>query len=442
MLGIFSKWLDRPASFARHLDAGTEAYRQGNANVSIQHFRKCLEISPDRWEIVHRLAAVQADIVGDIDESVRLLRYARRLRNRLHNPPEGPPPYCFLQSPWGGDIAGIAAMEHVIKREILQGRDPKNIILYAPQHKQAPRNPLLDKMAAHVSIVTDENELPLPLHAMLSVLEDDVLCESLDGLHKQTWHAAADIVHAWENSRRGPLLNFSEDERTTGAAHLRKLGVPDDAWFVCVRENTADLGTYAPALDAVTRRGGWVVCLNRSNDAPRAAIPRVVHCAAQSHSPGEPEVFLLGACRFFIGGAGDHALVPPLFGVPRVLIDWTPAGRRPLNSTDLYIPTLYNAGSPRRLLAFSEMMAPPLGQAVRYEHARELDLAAVPNTADEICEAVEEMLDRFDGARRDGERDEALQAAFDAVAETNRCFGAARIGRVFLRRHSSLLMNV
>src|SRR4051812_27202669 len=306
MLGIFSKWLDRPASFARHLDAGTEAYRQGNANVSIQHFRKCLEISPDRWEIVHRLAAVQADIVGDIDESVRLLRCARRLRNRLHNPPEGPPPYCFLQSPWGGDIAGIAAMEHVIKREILQGRDPKNIILYAPQHKQAPRNALLDKMAAHVSIVTDENELPLPLHAMLSVLEDDVLCESLDGLHKQAWHAAADIAHAWENSRRGPLLNFSEDERTTGAAHLRKLGVPDDAWFVCVRENTADLGTYAPALDAVTRRGGWVVCLNRSNDAPRAAIPRVVHCAAQSHSLGEPEVFLLGACRFFIGGASDH----------------------------------------------------------------------------------------------------------------------------------------
>jgi putative glycosyltransferase (TIGR04372 family) len=442
VLGIFSRRADPRAGFARHFDAGVEAHLRGNAELSIEHFRECLEISPERWDLFQHMAAVHSDITGDIEESVRLLRYARRLRRRLLSPPGGPPPYCFLQAPWGSDVAGIASIEGVVKRELLQGGDSKKIVLYAPERHSTPSHALLDKMAAYITVVTNEGELPRPLDAMLSVLDDYSLCKSIDGLYKHAWHACAEITRAWETSGRGALLSFSQQELHRGSAYLRKLGVPENAWFVCLHQGPQDIAPYTSGVQLVTQRGGWVVRLGGSNDAPRPTMPRVVDHALQPDMGADLDIWLLGACRFFIGSQSELASVPPLFGTPCVLINWSPAGRRPLSSRDVYIPKLYNAGSPRRLLTFGEIMAPPLGHASRYEHAPALELAPVANTADEIREVVEEMLERFDGTPRYSEHDEVLQSAFDAVAQSNVCFGGARAGRGFLRRHSWLLLNV
>jgi len=69
-------------------------------------------------------------------------------------------------------------------------------------------------------------------------------------------------------------------------------------------------------------------------------------------------------------------------------------------------------------------------------------LVSVPNTPEEIREVVSEMLDRLDGNLSYTEADEALQSAFDAVAETNLSIGNARAGRDFLRRNSRLLVGL
>jgi putative glycosyltransferase (TIGR04372 family) len=151
------------------------------------------------------------------------------------------------------------------------------------------------------------------------------------------------------------------------------------------------------------------------------------------------DVYLLGACRFFIGTSSGPAYVPPLFGVPCVLTNWSPAGQRPFNGRDIYIPKLYRAGHPARPLSFAEIMAPPIGYAPRYVHAEELGVAPVPNTSEEVREAVSEMLNRLDGTLSYTEMDDALQSAFEVVAETNLSIGNARIGSAFLRRHSHLL---
>jgi len=148
---------------------------------------------------------------------------------------------------------------------------------------------------------------------------------------------------------------------------------------------------------------------------------------------------LLGSCRFLIGTSSGPAYVPPLFGIPCVLTNWSPTGQRPFNGRDIYIPKLYRAGFPPRPLSFAEMMAPPVGYALHYAHADELALTQEPNTPEEIHEVISEMLDRFDGTLSYTEKDEALQSAFDAVAETNLCIGNARLGRAFLQRYRYLL---
>lgn len=404
------------------------------------------------------MSIVYSQLVGDIDESLRLLRYARRLRQRHYTPQEGRISYCFLEFMWAAQIGHIANMEHLIKREILLGRDPKKLILYFPRALKPANQALLDKMETYITVVREESQLPYPRQTMLSVLEDYYLCESLDGLTKHWWHASAEIFRAWETAGRDPLLRLAEPELRRGRDCLRELGVPRDAWFVClhVRESgfkrelgydavegilSADIRSYLPAIDAVVERGGWVVRLGDSQMQPLPHIPNVVDYAHSIAKSDWMDVYLLGACRFFIGTSSGPAYVPPLFGIPCVLTNWVPTGQRPFNSRDIYIPKLYRGSSPKRLLGFAEIMAPPIGYAPRYTHAEELDLSVIPNAPDEIAAVVIEVLDRFEGRLSYTEYDEALQSAFNVIADSNLCIGNARAGRAFLRQHSKLLTH-
>jgi putative glycosyltransferase (TIGR04372 family) len=396
--------------------------------------------------------------LGDLQEALRLLRFARRLRQRLFKAQEGSSRYRLLWAMWGLQIGHIANMEHLIKRELLLGRDPKNMVLYLPESLKPANESLLEKMGTYITIVRKEEELPFPEKVMLSNLEEYFLTESVDGLTKHWWHASPEIFAQWEKSGRSPLLTLSDLDIHKGRACLRELGIPDNAWFVCLhaRESAfkqeqgynaieavlnADIETYLPAIREVTKRGGWVIRVGDPKMRPLQSLPQTIDYARSSAKSDWMDVFLLGSCRFFIGTSSGPAYVPPLFGIPCVLTNWVPTGQRPFNSRDIYIPKLYQAGSPRRPLSFAQMMAPPIGYAPRYVHAEALGLITVPNTAEEICEVVSEMLDRLDCRLSYAQSDDALQAAFDAVAETNLCIGNARIGRNFIQRHQKLLLQ-
>ncbi len=441
-----------------HFNEAVRHYRSADASRSIRHFEECAKIIPQNWGHWHHLSIVYSQLIGDIYESLRLLRYARHLRERHYTPREGKISYRFLEFMWAAQIGHIANMEHLIKREILWGRDPKRLVLYFPESLKAANHALLEKLGAYITIVRNEAELPHPREAMLSVLEEYYLCESLDGLTKHWWHASSEMFQAWERAGHAPLLKLTDAEISRGQDGLRKLGVPDGAWFAClhVRESTfkqdqgynavegvlsADIRSYLPAIKAITDRGGWVVRVGDPKMQPLPPTPHTVDYAHSGLKSDWMDVFLLGACRFFIGTSSGPAYVPPLFGIPCVLTNWVPTGQRPFNGRDIYIPKLYDSGFPARRLRFAEMMAPPVGYAPSYTHARELGLNAIPNTSEEIRDVVTEMLDRVEGKLCYSERDEALQAAFDVTAETNFCIGNARVGRAFLARHIKLLVD-
>ena len=449
---------DKNALFQWHFEEASRHYKDANAEQAIRHFRECVNVRPDDWRTWIHLAIVNSQLIGDLDETVRLLRYARRLREQLYSPASGTMSCRYLHSMWAAQIGHIANIEHLVKREILLGRDPKNLILHHPLTQQPGNSALLEKMGAYISIVRDDEDLPYPQEAMLSVLEDYYLTESLDGIAKHWWHASAEIFRAWENEQRAPLLALSEEEMVDGHACLRALGMPDSGWFAClhVREGgfkraqghnaidrslNAEVAAYLPAIRAITERGGWVVRIGDSSMQPLPTMPRLIDYAHSEMKSEWMDVFLLGACRLYVGTSSGPAYVPPLFGVPCVLTNWAPTGQRPFNARDIYTPKLYKAGSPPKELSLAEIMAPPVGHALRYAHADEIGLTQEPNTPEEIREVVIEMLDGLDGTLIYTDWDEALQSAFDTVAEANSCIGNARVGRRFLWRHSDLLIG-
>jgi putative glycosyltransferase (TIGR04372 family) len=446
---------DHPDPHSWNYTEAHAAAGDANADLALYHLEQCRKIIPREWFVPFTIAQIHLNIVGDIHEAIRMFKYARRMRERINTPEEGKPPYRFLDSFWGAAIGHIANMEHLIKREILLNRDPKKLILLSPE---TPANrALLDKMGAYITVAKSEAELPLPREILLSVLEDYYVCESIDGLTKHWWHASPEIFGAWENAGRAPLLTLTDEERTRGRAALRSVGIADNAWFVClhVRESgfklhqgltkiefglNADIATYLPAVREVVGRGGRVV---RIGDPSMNPLPQMLGVFDYALSPLKSDwmdVFLLATCRFFIGTSSGPAYIPPLFGIPCALTNWFPIGSRPFNDRDVYIPKLLQIASPSRVLRLEDMVAPPLGWAAQYQHAQEINLSAIPNTPDEIRELVIELLDRLDGKLSCSEEDRSLQKTFDAVAEANFCYGNARIGRDFLRRHKELLV--
>jgi putative glycosyltransferase (TIGR04372 family) len=446
------------AKHSWHFEHAYFAYQKLDVDRALHHFQAAIEIKPQDWSARQIVALIHMQLLGDLQEALRIFRHARRWRERHLTPASGPLPYRFLDTFWACQIGHIANIEHLIKREILLGRDPKKLLLYLPENQKPANRALLNKLAAYITIIDEEAKLPYPRETMLSVMEEYFVCESIDGIVKHWWHASPEIFRSWEQGEHPPLLALTENEINEGRACLRQLGMPENAWFVCfhVRDNSfkrdqgfgsvesglnAHVETYLPAMQRVVERGGWVV---RIGDRAMPPIPRMqgtIDYARSSLKSDWMDVFLLGACRFFVGTSSGPAYVPPLFGKPCVLTNWWPTGQRPFNARDLYILKLLRKGASARPLSFAETVAPPIGYALGYVHAKSLQLTSVPNTGEEIREVVSEMLDRLDGTLSYTEKDEALQSAFDAVAETNLCFGNARVGRAFLQQHHQLLTD-
>src|SRR5262249_48981936 len=83
------------------------------------------------------------------------------------------------------------------------------------------------------------------------------------------------IQEAWEIDGRGPLLQLTNADREFGREQLRRMGLPDDAWFVCLHvrsagyhkewqnphqaHRNANVRSYLSAIEEIVRRGGWVI---------------------------------------------------------------------------------------------------------------------------------------------------------------------------------------
>jgi hypothetical protein len=427
---------------SRRFEEAEAQYRSANAELAIQYFYEFLNAHPEDVATLERLALVYAELVGDIEECLRLRRYARRLRQG-RRARTGISPCRLLSSDWASEIGRIASIGTLIERELLAGRDPKNILLDISG--QPPANStLLDKIGAYITIATRNEQLPCSRDELSFALEDDMLWESVDGLTKHWWHASSEVARAWETARHAPLLSLTEREITKGSDCVRQLGIPDGAWFVCLQATEGSgqaFHIYEPAVRAITERGGWVITLDDAPAVQSRSLAQTVHYGKSSLRSDWLDIFLLARCRFFAGTSSGLSSVPPLFGTPRVLVNCAPGGKRPFHGSDIYLPLLYQAGTLPHPLSFAEIMAPPIGYASRYVHAQSIGLTPVPNSAEDVLAAVTEMLDRLDGKLSYSGDDEILQSAFDAVAETNVCIGNARIGRAFLRRHSNLLWS-
>lgn len=255
---------------------------------------------------------------------------------------------------------------------------------------------------------------------------------------------------------REPQLSLTDQDQAWSKTALRDLGMPDDAWFVCVhvREagfSPADEAAHAhrngdphavlPAIAEIVKRGGWCVRMGDPSMSRLSGIPRLIDYAHHPLRSPRLDIVLCAQARFFLGNSSGLALVSSVFGVPSVLVNMIPLSALAVLPGDLSIQKLLCDDRDGRLLRFDEILTSPAGDFRYAKLYSDADLVPVENAAEDILAVVCEMLDRIEGRFEEAPEDQVLQEKFMKLLRPGHyAYGtAARVGAAFLRRHAHLL---
>lgn len=266
---------------------------------------------------------------------------------------------------------------------------------------------------------------------------------------------AYEIQSKWNG--RPPLLSLTEMHRERGREALRGMGLPDDAWFVCLhaREGgyspvdehhhsyrNVEISTYDRAIEDIVARGGWCIRMGDTSMRPMKEAPGVVDYALSEFRSDWLDIFLCASCRFFLGNNSGLFNVAGVFGRMSVLTNTVPivCGYSPFPS-DLSIPKDMILNGKR--MTVRQCFSPEVGQFRLTPDFESAGISFVDNTTEQISALVREAFGRLDGTVTYTLEDELLQECMrDLIRPGQYCWQASsRIGRDYLRSRAHELLD-
>lgn len=219
----------------------------------------------------------------------------------------------------------------------------------------------------------------------------------------------------------GTQISFTAEEKKKGDDFLKKVGLGENDWYVCIyaRDNeftlslpggknwfsqatirNADIQTYLKAVKAITDQGGFVFRMGSIVEKKLTyENPKFIDYATLYRNDFL-DVFLTAHAKFFIGTAGGATDLAILFDVPVLGVNYIQIGVSPPAKNAIFIPkriiNISNQQDVPLALQLNEFEKLPISAETDiHAHMKTLNWKIVDNTADEICEATKEMLDRL-----------------------------------------------
>ena len=424
---------------------------------------------PVAREVVARLAplipdteAVQNDLgfilhaSGDPEGAGRAFgRAAALLEERVALHPLASTGLRIIHPGWlvGSLGEAVSRLGMIAKLRTLGMMAPWRLVLPAPREKIV-NEPLLDLFSPYVTLVK-EGDLLDKFQALAPDLALDTSSLPLvDGRFLYVHSAWRESERAWTDAGRGPLLTLPPDRIAAGRARLADAGLPEDAWFAAlhVRDpgfhgagegrrrldlaaRDADLLTYLPAIERVTARGGWVVRLGGPAALALPPMPKMLDYAHSDIRSPELDVVLLASARLMIGTLSGPAHVASCFATPTIHTNGFPSNLVP-TARDIWVPKLYRERASGRILSLAESISAPFRGEIRGSGFDDHGIDLLDNTAGDIAEATDEMLDRLEG--RGPTDDPAVSEVF---RRTDNIY-IAPISARFLARHRTALLGL
>jgi putative glycosyltransferase (TIGR04372 family) len=371
--------------------------------------------------------------------------------------------YLVLDRLWIVNFGHASQVDYVVKLAALEGRDPKDTILYFPADMAVANRFLIEQWAPHVRMVTTAQDLPFPeksleFHALNFFVPDVGKGKAL-----YLWELAAQTHRLWHAQGRQPLLRLAPDVVAQGWDALASVGVPRDAWFVGLHVRSpgyhshhrdlhyvlnSEIADYLPAISEIADRGGWVIRMGDPSMPALAELPNVFDYCHSEIRCDWLDVFFAASCRFFIGTPSGVCYAPQAYGVPCVLTNWWPPTQRPWHPGDIFVPKRHHRITTGGFLSLEESLREPFGYCNSLDHLRRAYGIAVKDCdPDDIRAAVIEMMERIDATAHYTDADLALRARAEKIYasvamelyDSAGAFGAAALARDFLRRNPSFV---
>ena len=269
-------------------------------------------------------------------------------------------------------------------------------------------------------------------------------------------HAANKIQKEWERQHRTPLLSFTKEERKFNEKTLELLGLPKNAWYVCihVREGgfhknwnslypsmrDAVISDYFSSIDAIVKNGGWVI---RMGDPTMTPLPKNMPCVVDyAHSKfrnPKADILLTLGCKFFLGTNSGFATIPAIFGVQCVFSNWLPIGLPLWSSQDLMIPKLFWDQERKRLLTFDEIFSTGLAFIQNWADLPKGSTLR-DNSPDELLELTAEALG-IAAQLADQDLLSAVRLRYLQIADKYNSYCGSRLADSFVQRQYEMLSS-
>src|SRR6266516_724369 len=261
-------------------------------------------------------------------------------------------------------IGHLGRLDHHVKGEILGMVDRRtNVLLGAPEEFSNPA--YVRYWEKYFSLVTEPRTISLLGPISYRLQQPQAPWRTRDGRRQQHAAFAREVQLRWEAEYRKPLLELSAEHRGHGYQLLRELGVPEGAWFagLHVRDDrdvgslrNSDIATYGLAIEAIAKRGGWVLRMGNPDMPPLPPFPNALDYAHSPKLADWMDVFIWAEGRFFIGTLSGPQMIPPTFGKPVAITNCGPIPTVTGTKDDILMPKHYRLDKEERYLSMEERL--------------------------------------------------------------------------------------
>ena len=348
----------------------------------------------------------------------------------------------------------MGEIDCVLREDRLRNASSSKVILLAPRGKVANAHVLV-YWRRYLNVL----ESPWLFHPLKRAARhpsvryrDDMLpyCVAINGTAKYF-----KILSDWGD--RPPLLDLLPEDVERGEVTLRKLGLPEQARYVCFhcrdggyspkddhshsfRNVSAE--SYLPAMAALHKRGIYGIRMGDPSMPPLPETDGVIDYVHSKYRSDWMDVFLCASCEFFLGCGSGLDCVAKAFGRPCGLANLAPLSNVYAGGpNEVGIPKLLWHEKEERLLGFSEILSAPLGNARYTKDYLSAGVRLLENDPDDVAALALEMLDRVHDEAQYDRTDEVFQTKFRGLIRPGHlAYGSSsRVGRDFLRRYAHLL---
>ncbi|MGA2331132.1 MAG: TIGR04372 family glycosyltransferase [Syntrophales bacterium] len=285
--------------------------------------------------------------------------------------------------------------------------DPKQVMVLYPDDRQPANSAVLKIIQRYFTV------FPMAAEKFWLLMQGKLTMKDIDGRPCVPLRSVDFALDRWaEKLLRGDFASprfmaLSDEEIEEGKRIQENIGIGTDEPFICIHNRDAgyhphitnqkyrdsQVSSFIPAIQFLLQKKFRVVRIGDESMTPLPAMPGLFDLTQMKNKHPLTDIWIGSRCLFMLCHPSGPLNIPIAFNGPPVLIvNLVDHPTYPMNALDRYILKpirIKHQGG--RLLNFNERML------VMRHHPRDNDfdrfgLDIIPNSADEILDAVEEMV--------------------------------------------------